>query len=175
MFQNRPTLLPRGFKLFLSGSQVNVPFFSPHYQVHPNQLGENQAVKLSLRPCNDNYELLGSHKEIKHLVQEYLQTKDICMHLMIQKQTDPCIDRIDDFINEWIGPLKNMGTLRIPKGTQYLDESTCEDISFNPSHSLAENKPLGWLSRVRNIVYARSAKKRLTQNPPSNMNNNHGR
>ena len=46
-------------------------------------------------------------------------------------------------------PYVQVGELRIPKGSKFIDHKLCEAMSFNPAHASAEHYPIGGIQRAR--------------------------
>jgi len=168
---NRPTLIPRIGALFLRGWRVNNPLLSTHFTVAPNRVGEDGiAAKFALVPCESGNDSFFGGKQLKwtyihEIIQDYLNRHEGCMKLMLQRQTDPCADRVDDFLHAWSGPWEHVGTLRIPKGAQLDRGDDCDNTAFNPFHAVEANRPLGWVQRVRKEVYAMGSARRIEKNP----------
>jgi hypothetical protein len=168
MLLKRPTLLPRVAQLLYNGWIVNNPFLAPHYTAQPSKLGEGQAARIGLFPCEPKPTQPSTPKTelnyIHHIVQDYVNNNEVCMKLMIQKQIDPCLDRVDDVLGAWTGPWEHVGDLRIKKGSQFDHGDVCENLSFNPFHALEANRPLGWVAKIRRDVYAMGSARRLEKN-----------
>jgi len=100
----------------------------------------------------------------------HLQRSDACFDFMLQFQTDPRTMPIEDATVEWKerdSPYQRVARIRIPK--QNVQEpgriKQCEDVSFNPWHSLAEHRPLGSLNRARQAIYPAMAEFRQSRAP----------
>ena len=165
----RPTILPHLLSMIIRGKSITNPFLVRQYSIEPNLLGPGQAIRLGLFPCDESQQQApppsGKANFVQEITQAYLNENDVCMKLMIQKQTDACKDQIDDILHEWTGPFQHVGFLRLAKGTQ-LDNSdqACDNLSFNPFHGLEANRPLGWVARVRKEVYTTGSDRRMEKN-----------
>jgi hypothetical protein len=168
MLKNRPTLVPRVLRMLINGWKTNNPFLTEHYTIHPSKLGDGQAVRLGLFPCESGKPQPSAPKGEKNfvhkVVQDYVNSHDVCMKIMIQKQLDPCLDPVDDFLNEWHGPWEHVGNLRIEKGSKFDLGDMCDNLSYNPFHTLEANRPLGWIARVRRDVYTMGSARRTEKN-----------
>jgi hypothetical protein len=175
---NRPTMIPRTGYMLFKGWFMNNPFLASHYTVAPTKLGDQQAIRLALLPCETGLRqpwpgtlLFSTRDFVRNLTQDYMDDHDVCMNLMIQKQTDPCLDRVDNFLDQWTGPFETVGKVTIPKGSKLVNDKYCEDLAFNPFHSLEENRPLGWVSRMRRDTYAFSSARRYEKNHEKQQKN----
>ena len=165
----RPTLIPREIKMLVGGMSISNPLDAKLYTVQPSKLGEQQAIRLGLFPCKDDpvnaRDGPRPGKEYVHdTIQAFLDNNDGCMKLMIQKQTDPCTDQVDDILHEWSGQWSHVGYVKLKKGTKLDTGDSCENLSFNPFHALEANRPLGWIARLRREVYAVTSARRLEKN-----------
>jgi len=87
---------------------------------------------------------------------------------MVQFQKDPVRMPIEDASVEWKksdSDFRKVATVRIPAQVLGSDEmrafrASCEDLSFNPWHTLAEHRPLGGLNRLRRAAYEVSVQRR---------------
>ena len=74
-----------------------------------------------------------------------------CFEFRVQPQLDPCRDALEDPTQTWSGPWTHVATLRIPAqvpNTQGMEE-LCQDLAYNPWHSLEDHRPLGGINRQR--------------------------
>lgn len=142
-----------------------------YWSTVPFRLGD-RAVKYSTKPCAVSG-LAMPENPSEHYLRETMVTqlsqKDACFHFMVQEQTDPRKMPVEDPAIEWdekVSPFKVVATIRIPK--QIFDTPAqnefCENLTFNPWHSLPEHRPLGGINRVRKVAYDQIAKFRLKQN-----------
>ena len=62
---------------------------------------------------------------------------------------------VEDPTVEWKSPFIKVATLKLPSQTIDSPEQLefCENLSFNPWHSLPEHEPLGGINRPRKQVY----------------------
>ena len=167
---HRPTLIPRVLWMVWQAKSTLMPFLSTHYSIIPSRLGTKQAVRYSLQPCTNEdqpKEPMDREEFVGDKIQEYLNDHTGCMKWMIQKQQDPCSERVDDVLTEWTTPWEEVGILRIPEGSKLFNTfENCEDLSYNPMHALDENRPLGWMAKIRAKSYAKMAALRLSKNHP---------
>ena len=88
---------------------------------------------------------------------EQMGNKGSCFEFLVQRQEDACDNPIEDPTFPWGSTWRQVATLYFPKQEfMYRDQQQfCDDLSFNPWHSLPEHKPLGQLNRVRAEVYTK--------------------
>jgi hypothetical protein len=95
-----------------------------------------------------------------------LRSQEAVFDFKVQLQTDPVAMPVEDVSVEWDeqkSPSVTVATLRILP--QKVDGSgdlatSCESMSFNPWHALAEHRPMGGMNRLRKVVYQASIAKR---------------
>jgi hypothetical protein len=87
----------------------------------------------------------------------------------VQFQTDAVRMPVEDPSVEWderVSPFVKVATLNIPQ--QVFDSEAqmnyCENLSFDPWHSLPEHQPIGGVNRIRKVVYERISTLRHTAN-----------
>ena len=89
--------------------------------------------------------------------QTRLDTADARFEFLVQFQTDAARMPIEDATVEWKeaeSPYVAVASIRIPR-QQIAAPGTgsCEEVAFNPWHSLVEHRPLGNLNRARRAIY----------------------
>jgi len=95
-----------------------------------------------------------------------LQSQEAVFDFKVQLQTDPVAMPVEDVSVEWDeqkSPPVTVATLRIlPQNVDGSGDlaTTCESMSFNPWHALAEHRPMGGMNRLRKVVYQASIAKR---------------
>ncbi len=131
-----------------------------YWSTVPFALGD-QAVKYSVRPCGDFEKGWpkdpGADFLAETLVDE-LASNDQCFDFMLQRQVDPISTPIEDATIEWEtieAPFVKVAQIRIPSQSfsSPAQKEFCENLSFNPWHTLPEHRPLGNINRTRRIVY----------------------
>ncbi|SDK85800.1 hypothetical protein SAMN05421823_103731 [Catalinimonas alkaloidigena] len=130
--------------------------------------GEGTAVKFSARPL---YAPLVERPRrpapdfLRQRLVDHLATQDATFTFLVQPQTDPVREPIEDTSRIWHAPFYRVGTLRIP--SQEFDTEARrtfgENLSFSPWHSLPTHRPLGGINRVRRAVYEELAAFRMQQ------------
>ncbi len=99
-----------------------------------------------------------SPDQLREAMKLNLQTRDADFQFFVQRQVDPDKTPIEDPTHEWNerdAPFEKVATIHIPRQTFDSPEQMefCQNLSFNPWHSLPDHKPLGGINRVRKVVY----------------------
>ena len=139
------------------------PLRNQYWSTTPYRLGDAKAVKYSLRPCDGMVEKGGWDSDdpddlLRQNMADSLQQDEACFEFLVQRQLDPESTPIEDATIEWdedAAPFVPVATVRIPAQTFDTPEQNqfCEDLAFNPWHTLPEHQPLGNVNRVRRVVY----------------------
>ena len=145
-----------------------------YWSMSPFRLG-SRAVKFSAKPQDANSSIASMEGDetapnfLFTRLAESLRDHDAAFDFMVQFQEDPVLMPIEDASVEWEesqSPFRKVATIRIP--AQDLDShemvefrNSCEDLSFNPWHTLADHRPLGGLNRLRRAAYEVSVRRRL--------------
>jgi hypothetical protein len=133
----------------------------PYWSTTPYLFGEGRAVKYIAQPHS-----AGIHERPRRLTDTYLRDalrsrlaeSESTFDFMLQFQTDSKVMPIEDASVEWNerdSPYIPVARIRIPQ--QRIDsaerETACEQVVFNPWHSLREHRPLGNFNRARRDIY----------------------
>ncbi len=143
-----------------------------YWSTTPYALGSGRAVKYSVRPCGDFESGWPKDRDDNFLGQtlvDQLASEDQCFEFLLQRQIDPISTPIEDATIEWEtveSPYVKVAQIRIPKQSFSSDEQMefCENLSFNPWHTLPAHRPLGNINRTRRIVYDMISNLRHTLN-----------
>ena len=162
--------------------QIASPVEQRYWSAVPYQLGagsERIAVKYSVKPC-----LKGTTPIPKDPTRNYLrenlsmtlQNEAVCMDFLIQPRTSNSMS-VEDTITEWEesdAPFYPVARITIHKQEFNTAEKNlaCENLSFNPWHSLPSHKPLGSVNRIRYSVYQGVSSLRHSMNKVSEGENN---
>ncbi|MGB7452336.1 MAG: catalase family protein [Lysobacterales bacterium] len=113
---------------------------------------------------------------------EQLEAGPACFDFMVQMQVPGKIMPVEDATIAWSeddSPFVKVAEIRIPRiseqpatGTERVqppfdteaNRQFCENLSFNPWHSLPEHRPVGVFNRVRKALYQEIAKYRWDAN-----------
>lgn len=138
------------------------PLRMRYWSTTPYALGPDMAVKYSVTPC-DGEELtgwFGDHPDdlLRDSLGVLLDQTDWCYDFMVQRQIDPGVMPVEDATVTWEesdSPFVKVATIRIPQQTfdTPAQDEFCENLSFNPWHTLPEHRPLGNINRTRRAVY----------------------
>lgn len=145
------------------------PLCAQYWSCVPYLLG-NQAVKYSIKPrgfverpapadpsaCSPDYARESLANSLSSCGSPFV------LDFMIQRQTCPEDEPVEDASVEWHTPFTRIAELTIPR--QEFDTETqktfAEYLSFNPWHCRAEHRPLGGLNRSRKAAYEKSSQLR---------------
>lgn len=129
----------------------------------PYQLGmgdQRLAVKYSVKSCSASVDSMPEKPKPDYLraaLKRSLQQGDACMQFMLQPRTSSAMS-VEDSMTEWKesqAPFFAVASIRIPQ--QDFDNPAqnafCENLSFEPWHSLPAHKPLGAMNRLRGVIY----------------------
>jgi hypothetical protein len=132
-----------------------------YWSTTPYLFGEGRAVKYVAQPHS-----AGIHERPRRPTDTYLRDmlrtrlaeSEATFDFTIQFQTDSKTMPIEDASIEWKereSPYIPVARIRIPQ--QRIDsaarETACEQVVFNPWHSLREHRPLGNFNRARRDIY----------------------
>ncbi len=144
-------------------AQIANPLEQQYYSAVPYRLGADKsrmAVKYSVKQCAKTSTPLPekpTRNYLRNSLQETLLNGGTCLEFMVQKKVGDEMF-VENSNLEWqqqISPFVTVARIDIPKQEFNTAEknSACENLSFNPWHSIAEHKPLGSVNRVRYVVY----------------------
>ena len=147
--------------------EIANPLQTRYWSMVPYQLGtgpDRQAIKFSARPfsgssCPVIQDTIPSDPDnnfLRQTLQNTLTNGSACMEFLVQPRT-PSMS-VENSKEEWKesdAPFFKVATIEIPK--QVFDSpqqnTFCEDLSFNPWHSLPDHRPLGSVNRLRKAIY----------------------
>ncbi len=142
------------------------PLTATYFSALPQRLGPH-AAKFKAIPCPGWAKLdasLGARAKkdfLKDVMGTYLRSRDACIELQVQVQTDPELMPVENARVVWspdLSPFVPLARIVIPKQNFRTEKRKefCEHLTFNPWHSIEAHRPLGGLNRVRKVVYERS-------------------
>jgi catalase len=148
------------------GSLLNSQFYS----VSAYKLGPENNVKYTARPCTYAPAADVDRSDPNFLRLEMvkrLASGAACFDFMVQRQILGKDMPVEDTTVEWSeddSPFIKVARLEIP--TQQFEQNNdfCEDLSFNPWHSLPEHRPIGVMNRIRKAVYLEVSRYRREMN-----------
>lgn len=138
-------------------------------------------IKFSAQPCNLKPPVgKGQNSDPDFLRKNMaieLEDTEACFYFMVQLQLAGKYMPIEDPSIQWKekdSAWRTLAQISIP--IQHFEmperQQFCEDLSFNPWHSLDAHRPIGQLNRIRKLVYAASSRFRHQQNgteEPANL------
>lgn len=144
------------------------PLEIEYFTVVPFLLGA-KAVKYKARPVLARRSRIRRRRSadlLREAMGERLASAEARFELFVQVQTDPYTMPIEDPSVVWRSPFRKVATIEIPAQRFDTPEQmrACEDMTFNPWHSLPEHRPLGALNRARKVVYPALSKLRHDRN-----------
>jgi Catalase len=118
----------------------------------------NRAVKYGLRPWlpkNSRLPDKPTNNFLRERLISDLARQEAGFDFMIQFQSDPHKEPIENALVPWKTPFHKVASVRLPRQTIGSPEQMAfvENLSFNPWHCLPEHRPLGGANRVRKAVY----------------------
>lgn len=170
---------PRGAYNIFKGRARYVNPLNLHWNsVTPYALGnENNktfpnVVRYAMRTCSANGGDAPDPKKPDYLttnLQKQLDNSEACMDFYIQRQVDPEKMPVENALVEWdekLSPFIKIARITIPKQTftSEAQKNFCENLSFNPGHSLVVHQPLGGINRARKVVMKAISDLRLKEN-----------
>ena len=163
---HHPTLLFRLLPALFRGKSTTVPPYTEHFSVQASTFGDS-AARWRLSPCRETLmpPVPSDGKSfVAQLTEQELSRGDICMKLEVQRQVDPCRERVESVISTWDTPFEQVAQIVVPRGSKVRSDNRCENLNFNTWRAPAELKPLGWMARVRLALYPALAAQRIKHN-----------
>jgi hypothetical protein len=127
-------------------------------------------VKYGVRPCREVPAAKVSHSDPNFLrieMSKRLAGAGACFDFMVQPQVAGKNMPVEDTTVEWSesdSPFVRVARLDIPAQQFDQNNDVCENLSFNPWHSLPEHRPIGVMNRIRKSVYLEIARYRREKN-----------
>ncbi|MCW5601478.1 catalase family protein [Nitrosomonas sp.] len=165
----------------ISGKKIGNPLYTRYWSMVPHQLGSGtnrRAMKYSAKPCVEVDNSPPSNKPhdpnyLRVAMKQSLGTDDACFEFLVQTRDTStpagAALSVEISTDEWeenIAPFFKVATITIPK--QDFDKPAqnkfCENLSYNPWHSVSEHRPLGGINRIRKVVYSTIADLRRSMN-----------
>jgi hypothetical protein len=142
------------------------PVATTYNSIAPFKLGPHN-IKYRVIPAPKNcpdYVLPTPNKDLPNFLRSALYQQlsldrtPACFALQIQRQNPAYYMPIEDPSVEWdesLAPFETVAKIELP--AQDFDGSEqnlfCENLAFNPWHSLPEHRPIGGINRLRKAVY----------------------
>ena len=142
----------------------------PYWSTTPYLFGPGRAVKYSVRPVSARKTPLPdplTDDYLRERLVAHLAREEARFEFLVQFQTDGRKMPIEDASVEWReqdSAFRPVAEIRIPVQTlESASAASCERLSFNPWHALADHRPLGDFNRARREIYRAMAAFRGTR------------
>ena len=158
-----------GIILAINNKTLYNPLLEQYSSMSPYLMGQS-AMKFTAKPCSTEGLTTWAREGDDYLAANMarnLQETPGCFDFMVQLRTDPDNEPIEDPTIEWKGSeYRTVARIDIPLQEFQSPEQQefCENLSFNPWHSLPEHQPLGGINRMRKAVYEAISKARHGDN-----------
>ncbi|QLC72581.1 catalase family protein [Pseudomonas sp. LPB0260] len=142
------------------------PVATTYNSIAPFKLGPHN-IKYRVIPAPENcpqYRLPEPNTDLPNFLRSALYQQlsldrvPACFALQVQRQNPSYYMPIEDPSVEWdeaVSPYETVANIQVP--AQDFDSTEqnrfCDNLSFNPWHSLPEHRPIGGLNRLRKAVY----------------------
>jgi catalase len=159
------------------------PLLTQYFSASSYKLGPDNNIKFSVKPkqCTDkNGEPVEGKSDgwetpkkdynfLRLRMAEQLAAGPACFDFMVQLQVPGKIMPVEDSTIVWSekdSPFVTVASLEIPQQEFNTEPQNtfCENLSYNPWHSLPEHRPTGVFNRVRKALYEEIAKYRYDAN-----------
>ena len=153
------------------------PIASTYNSIAPFKLGPLN-IKYRVIPAPENcpyYELPEQNQDLPNFLRNALYQQlsldrvPACFALQVQRQNPAYYMPIEDPSVEWdesISAFETVANIQLPAQDFDSREQNmfCDNLSFNPWHSLPEHQPIGGINRLRKAVYEAVSAYRLDRN-----------
>jgi hypothetical protein len=162
---------PRAAAVALAARQHHTSHLEiPYWSTTPYLFGPGRAVKYSARPKSPRKTPLPdplTDDYLRERLVAHLASEAARFELCVQFQTDGRKTPIEDASVEWResdSPFRAVAEIRIPVQTlESASAASCEQLVFNPWHTLVDHRPLGDFNRARREIYRAMAAFRGTR------------
>lgn len=143
------------------------PLSHQFYSTTPYRLGPQLAVKYMVKPCEPvSVEYPTGPSQMRAALRATLDPvagREVCYNFYVQKRVNHCTEPIEDPTIPWNTEFIPVARLTVPKQNFMFSEQFefCENLAFNPWHSLPAHRPLGAINHVRKVVYEESKRQRI--------------
>lgn len=179
-FLGGPSLDPRTWKLrqmYLALKTLKAPPASllntQYHSLSAYHLGEAAFAKYSARPCAPRKDPRPDKSDpdfLRNTMNEELKQGGACFELLVQLQVPGKNMPVEDTTVEWDedeSPFIPVARVEILPKQDLSDPKMlefCENLSFNPWHSLKDHKPAGIMNRARKALYLQDSRFRRCKN-----------
>jgi catalase len=153
------------------GLKIASPLSTGYYSMSAYRFGPHN-IKFAARPCTETDRRpprgRGPNYLREALVADLAEGSG-CFRFLVQRQDPTRLMPIEDASVEWDeedAPYEAIATLDIPPQTFATPEQDafCERLQFSPFHAVPDQRPLGRMNRVREMVYREVSKRRHAGN-----------
>lgn len=154
-----------------TGMKVGNPLDVDYHSATPYKLGSN-SMKMLFKSCKKDKQSVPKDADDNFLsdrLKKHLDKDSSCFDFYVQPNKKRKYN-IENSQIKWSSkkaPFIRVGRLEVPKqsASSITDRNQfCEEMSFNPWRTPAENRPLGGVNRIRLEVYVKQAKMRQEYN-----------
>jgi hypothetical protein len=163
-------------RLFAAEIQESSPLSTEYFSSVPYLLGSKHTMKFQVRPCPTEPSpdaLPGNDASPNYLREKLVGTlakRAACFDFFVQPNESPDTQLVEDpriVWDETSSPLIQVARITIPvqseiDSTEHLN--FCENISFDPWHSLPATRPMGQINRARALIYRSISEYRHQEN-----------
>eukprot|EP00457_Paulinella_chromatophora_P000431 gb/GEZN01000431.1/.p1 GENE.gb/GEZN01000431.1/~~gb/GEZN01000431.1/.p1 ORF type:complete len:1192 (+),score=90.52 gb/GEZN01000431.1/:733-4308(+) len=125
---------------------------SPHYSPNPPITNASPVLALQLALSQD------MHPE--------KNGGGACFELLVQQQTNPCVDHLDDLFFKWNGPWVLVGELNLPPQHFHSAQQMefCDNLAFSPFQTGTGHEPVGAWAELAKVAYPHGRSRRHALN-----------
>lgn len=167
-FRNQFTAAPALAIAGIGFVKTSNPLGQTYYSISPFTHGEGRnaiLVKHAVAPCGGNWQEPFDKNDpnfMTKLLQKHLQSKNACFKFLIQRQTNPQTQPVENLLVKWKeneAPFIEVGAITI-QPQALLPADQCERLVINPWKGLAAHRPVGGVNRLRKTNYQLSVQMR---------------
>lgn len=159
------------------------PLLAQYYSASAYKLGPENNIKFSAKPaqCADDAGQAafstpgswnaskGNYKFLRERMKQQLGSGPACFDFMVQLQVPGKQMPVEDATIVWDekdSPFVTVAKLSIPPQQFDTDANNefCENLSFNPWHTVEDHRPIGVFNRIRKALYNEVSKYRRAAN-----------
>lgn len=141
-----------------------------YWSTLPSRFGDHDYAKYVIKPCAplqvepSPAQTPATRNYLRQRLIRDLDAGDSCFELFVQLRGGNEAFPLDAGTVEWTSEARKVATINVPKQALTANDATCENMSFNAWHSLAEHRPVGSVQKARGIIYKYFADLRRTRN-----------
>jgi len=95
-----------------------------------------------------------------------IKNEESCFDFYLLEQGDPCKNDMEIHSKPWVGEWVKVAQIHYPKQEFLFEDQLkfCEDLHFNPWHTLEDHRPLSSIGEARKFAYSASQTDRQALN-----------